>query len=321
MQAAAAVAAPAGASRRRLPGCPWQDVRHSSGYFPRRPRCGSTYQSQHAVVANGPSPHGVRELLLTCQVQRIDTPFSSRSGKKMPTEWQSGSETISVLSSWLRWGSFWLQKLSCRSCHVRQSRRLPMLGLPCLLCSTSRLQAPLNSRSTGPKAKAPISLRIPAPCRHRRSCDCRAQTRQQDNRPSPVRDAQDTELATADQQAKQDLYAQLLDRQKSSSPSEVSTSENVGYQQAKLPSGQPDKGSTELIFRLERRGEGWGEEIFPHLVVEQRPWTTTAKRDRNRSSRPKPWTVCDLFLNAQAHVSNLTCLSCALFQTSWMLPM
>ena len=191
-----------------------------------------------------------------------------------------------------------------------------MLGLPCLLCSTSSLQAPLNSRRTTQKAKALISSRSPAPCRHRRSCGCRAQTRQQDSRPSPVRDAQDTELATADQQAKQDLYAQLLDRQKSSSPSEVSTSRNVGNQQTHPRAGQHDQGSTELIFRLERRGEGWGEEIFPHLVVEQRPWTTTAKRDRNRCTRPKPWTVCHLFLATPAHMLNLTCFPYAQFSSA-----
>lgn len=187
-----------------------------------------------------------------------------------------------------------------------------MLGLPCLFCSTSKLQAPSNSRTLTQKAKAPISSRNPAPGRHRRVCGCRAQARQQGSRPSAVQDAQDTELATADQQAKQDLYAQLLDRQKSSSPSEVSTSRDVGKQSATPGSGQPDKGSTELIFRLERRGEGWGEEIFPHLVVEQRPWITTAKRDRNRSTRPKPWTVQHLFLRAYAPLLNLTCVKCSL---------
>ena len=147
---------------------------------------------------------------------------------------------------------------------------------------------------------------------HRRNVTCEAQPRQQDNRPSPVQDAQDTELAAADQQAKQDLYAQLLDRQQSSRVSEVSTSRNVQPQQADTKPEKPEKGSTELIFRLERRGEGWGEEIFPHLVVEQRPWTTTAKRDRNRSSRPKPWTVC--FAGCGCVLHNLPCwcfLGCA----------
>lgn len=169
-----------------------------------------------------------------------------------------------------------------------------MLGVPCPLRTTLSLQkAPLKrlGRGTSQRARTPTPLRNSAHWRHSRGCVREAQLRQQDSRPSPVQDAQDAELATADQQAKQDLYAQLLDRQKSSSPSEVSTSWNVGTQQPKPSPGQPGKGSTELIFRLERRGEGWGEEIFPHLVVEQRPWTSTAKRDRNRSSRPKPWTV------------------------------
>lgn len=107
----------------------------------------------------------------------------------------------------------------------------------------------------------------------------------------PPVDPQQEQLAVAEREAKQDLYAQLLDRKRSSQPSETSTS---GQGQTGRSSGQPpeaETGSTELIFRLERRGEGWGEEIFPHLVVEQRPWTKTKKRDRNRSSRPKPWTV------------------------------
>lgn len=182
---------------------------------------------------------------------------------------------------------------SGESCHVRQSRLLLMLGLcyPFVLFSTPILPAPVSSRRISHRAKTPIFSRNPPPLCPRQTAVSRAQARQQDRGQSPVRDAQDTELATADQQAKQDLYAQLLDRQKSSNPSEVSTSQNVAGEQATPGPGQSSKGSTELIFRLERRGEGWGEEIFPHLVVEQRPLTTTAKRDRNRSTRPKPWTV------------------------------
>ena len=45
---------------------------------------------------------------------------------------------------------------------------------------------------------------------------------------------------------------------------------------------------TELIFRLERRGQGWAEEIFPHLVVENRP-INKPSRDRPRSTQPDPW--------------------------------
>ncbi|DBA84918.1 TPA: hypothetical protein ACH3X1_005930 [Trebouxia sp. C0004] len=124
-----------------------------------------------------------------------------------------------------------------------------------------------------------------------RRLSCRAEfARQQGSRSSGsgVQDAQETELAAADQHAKQDLYAQLLERRHSSQISEVSASNSVGPRESQA--AKAESGSTELIFRLERRGEGWGEEIFPHLVVEQRPWTSAAKRDRNRSSRPKPWT-------------------------------
>ncbi len=53
----------------------------------------------------------------------------------------------------------------------------------------------------------------------------------------------------------------------------------------------PDQPATELIFRLERRGDGWGEEIFPHLVLEQRPLEPPRRRLRKRSSRPDPWEV------------------------------
>jgi len=125
-----------------------------------------------------------------------------------------------------------------------------------------------------------------------RRSSCTAEfARQQGSRSSGsgVQDAQETELAAADQQAKQDLYAQLLERRHSSQLSEVSASNSAGSGTSQT--AKAESSSTELIFRLERRGEGWGEEIFPHLVVEQRPWTSAAKRDRNRSSRPKPWTV------------------------------
>ncbi len=50
---------------------------------------------------------------------------------------------------------------------------------------------------------------------------------------------------------------------------------------------------TELIFRLERRGQGWGEEIFPHLVVENRP-IDKPRRDRPRSAQPDPWQASHL---------------------------
>ncbi len=158
-------------------------------------------------------------------------------------------------------------------------------------CQVSRsshrdFHPPRTHQSLRPASSAPGAKRVA------RQTACTAEpSRQHSSRSSGsgVQDAQETELAAADQQAKQDLYAQLLERQHSGSSVNVSTSSPVDTAQ---PQTRPaEKGSTELIFRLERRGEGWGEEIFPHLVVEQRPWTSVAKRDRNRSSRPKPWTV------------------------------
>lgn len=70
-----AATVPAEASRHRLPGYPWQDVKRSSEYFPRRPQFGSTYRSTYAAVATGPSHHRIRELLFTCKIQRGDTLF------------------------------------------------------------------------------------------------------------------------------------------------------------------------------------------------------------------------------------------------------
>ena len=52
-------------------------------------------------------------------------------------------------------------------------------------------------------------------------------------------------------------------------------------------SGMP---ATELIFRFERRGDGWGEEIFPHLTVENR-LLEKRQRIRARSTQPDPWEV------------------------------
>jgi hypothetical protein len=52
--------------------------------------------------------------------------------------------------------------------------------------------------------------------------------------------------------------------------------------------GQEEGEDTQLIFKLERRGDGWAEEIFPHFVVEQRPLGGKKKR---AYSRPDPWKV------------------------------
>lgn len=48
--------------------------------------------------------------------------------------------------------------------------------------------------------------------------------------------------------------------------------------------------ATELIFKLEKYGSGWGEELLPRLTVEQRPIKKRI-RIRNRSSFPDAWQV------------------------------
>ena len=76
-----------------------------------------------------------------------------------------------------------------------------------------------------------------------------------------------------------------------------------------LPAGQAtgaEKGSddaTELIFTLRKYGSGWGEELLPRLVVEQRP-LRKRERIRNRSSFPDAWEVSDAALASLMHASS-----------------
>jgi hypothetical protein len=51
-----------------------------------------------------------------------------------------------------------------------------------------------------------------------------------------------------------------------------------------------DRVPTELIIQLEKFGSGWGEEILPRASIVRRP-IEKKQRDRNRSTRPDPWTV------------------------------
>ncbi len=80
----------------------------------------------------------------------------------------------------------------------------------------------------------------------------------------------------------ENYYGQLLE-----GPEPSSLHALVQAAQAETAADPP----TELIFQLDRRGEGWGEEIFPTLTVVRRPVVAPPKRDRNRSKRPPPWTV------------------------------
>ncbi len=179
---------------------------------------------------------------------------------------------------------------------IQKHKQRSMLRAPtAVVIPVSFSEAHLSSGDAQPlRACQSVRLlsRTPGKLAKRAGRRCTAEfARQQGSRSSGsgVQDAQETELAAADQRAKRDLYAQLLERRHSSQLSEVSASNSAGSGTSQT--AKAESSSTELIFRLERRGEGWGEEIFPHLVVEQRPWTSAAKRDRNRSSRPKPWTV------------------------------
>ena len=80
--------------------------------------------------------------------------------------------------------------------------------------------------------------------------------------------------------------------------------------------------ATELIFKLEKYGSGWSEELFPRLTVEQRPIQKRI-RVRNRSSFPDAWQVifissCSRLMNSPAllqliHTQSILtacCLAC-----------
>ncbi|KAI8110515.1 hypothetical protein M9435_002189 [Picochlorum sp. BPE23] len=47
--------------------------------------------------------------------------------------------------------------------------------------------------------------------------------------------------------------------------------------------GHAEDSPTELIFKLSRRGYGWGEEIIPHLTVEKRPVKPSASAKRTKT--------------------------------------
>jgi hypothetical protein len=51
-------------------------------------------------------------------------------------------------------------------------------------------------------------------------------------------------------------------------------------------------GPTELVFRLERRGEGWGEELFPRITMEKRPIFSKSK---HKCQHPDPWEARPAF--------------------------
>ena len=97
----------------------------------------------------------------------------------------------------------------------------------------------------------------------------------------------------------EDFYKQLLEK-----PEPSRLHGTVQPAQAETAAEPP----TELIFQLDRRGEGWGEEIFPTLTVIRRPVVAAPKRDRNRSKRPPPWTVSSCCCSLSCSLSACVCL-------------
>jgi hypothetical protein len=60
------------------------------------------------------------------------------------------------------------------------------------------------------------------------------------------------------------------------------------------------EGPTELIFKLSRRGYGWGEEIIPHLTVEKRPVKGPASVKRKKTSEMKVKNDLENTVDAEA---------------------
>ena len=50
----------------------------------------------------------------------------------------------------------------------------------------------------------------------------------------------------------------------------------------------PKNADTELVMVLERRGDGWAEEVFPHVAMRRRPVAAAAAAAASRRSAPDP---------------------------------
>lgn len=73
---------------------------------------------------------------------------------------------------------------------------------------------------------------------------------------------------------------------------------------SEVQESQDKEEPTELIFKLDRRGYGWGEEIIPFLTVEKRP----VKRNSSGGKKTVELTVAD-----DAEISSEVC-----FSYSWL---
>jgi hypothetical protein len=76
----------------------------------------------------------------------------------------------------------------------------------------------------------------------------------------------------------------LESRGTSSSDSAVDAVSLTEFVEAEMNNGaEENDGPTELIFKLSRRGYGWGEEIIPHLTVEKRPLKSAPSSKRKKT--------------------------------------
>ena len=92
----------------------------------------------------------------------------------------------------------------------------------------------------------------------------------------------------------------------SSSDDAVDLVSLTDFVEAEMNNGaEENDGPTELIFKLSRRGYGWGEEIIPHLTVEKRPLKSAPSSRRKKTVdmtvgtddvRDSPETVLNAYL-------------------------
>lgn len=128
---------------------------------------------------------------------------------------------------------------------------------------------PAARKVDAPVQPRPAPSKTPAPAK---PAGRRVGRPPRDARPTPANvDGQGLELA------KELLEGRLA------SHSEASTSSPQPSAQAPQEPPPPEQ-PTELIFRLQRRGEGWGEEIIPYITVEQRPIAGKSKSKRTAAA-------------------------------------
>ena len=66
------------------------------------------------------------------------------------------------------------------------------------------------------------------------------------------------------------------------------TAEDADAAESQTPSALLKSADTELVMVLERRGDGWAEEVFPHVAMRRRPVAAAAAAAASRRSAPDP---------------------------------